>query len=213
MSEPWSARAACPTATAAGRTLPRAAGEREEATALDIGCAVGGATFELARAFPHVMGFDFSQTFVNAANVGGDRVRGLWGLLDRSEEVPARPPARCCAAAPAAMRCRLAPHSRPARPWAPHHAPQTMKERGWMRYTAVEEGELTVERVAVVPDDIDRRRVRFQQGDACALPHELGPVDAGGRVPCTAAGGPGLVGAARRQRGWLLHVRDAQPST
>lgn len=36
---------------------------------MDIGCAVGGASFELARAFPHVMGIDFSQHFVNAANV------------------------------------------------------------------------------------------------------------------------------------------------
>lgn len=38
-----------------------------------------------------------------------------------------------------------------------------MKERGWMRYTAVEEGELTVERTAVVPEDVDRGRVRFMQ--------------------------------------------------
>ncbi|PRW60369.1 hypothetical protein C2E21_0705 [Chlorella sorokiniana] len=97
-------------------------GEREEATAVDIGCAVGGASFELARAFPHVLGIDFSQHFVNAAN--------------------------------------------------------TVKERGWMRYTAVEEGDITVERSAVVPEDIDRSRVRFQQGDACNLPAELGPVDA-----------------------------------
>lgn len=45
------------------------AGEGGEALALDIGCAVGGASFELARAFPHVLGIDFSQHFVNAANV------------------------------------------------------------------------------------------------------------------------------------------------
>ena len=40
---------------------------------------------------------------------------------------------------------------------------QTMKERGWMRYMAVEEGDITVERSAVVPEEIDRSRVRFQQ--------------------------------------------------
>ncbi|KAI3429225.1 hypothetical protein D9Q98_005324 [Chlorella vulgaris] len=97
-------------------------GEGGEATAVDIGCAVGGASFHLARAFPHVLGIDFSQHFVNAAN--------------------------------------------------------TMRERGWMRYTAAEEGELSKENTAVVPEDIDRSRVRFQQADACNLPGNLGPVDA-----------------------------------
>lgn len=32
-----------------------------------------------------------------------------------------------------------------------------------MRYTAVEEADITVERSAVVPEDIDRSRVRFLQ--------------------------------------------------
>jgi 5-histidylcysteine sulfoxide synthase/putative 4-mercaptohistidine N1-methyltranferase len=35
--------------------------------ALDIGCAVGGASFELARTFDRVDAFDFSASFVNAA--------------------------------------------------------------------------------------------------------------------------------------------------
>lgn len=52
-----------------------------------------------------------------------------------------------------------------------------------MRYTAVEEGEVTAQRSAVVPEDMDRTRVRFMQGDACNLPKELGPVDAGA-PPC-----------------------------
>jgi hypothetical protein len=43
-----------------------------------------------------------------------------------------------------------------------------------MRYTAVEEGELTVERTAVVADDVDRSRVRFMQvGAACCTPCPL----------------------------------------
>jgi putative 4-mercaptohistidine N1-methyltranferase len=35
--------------------------------ALDIGCAVGGASFELAKSFNHVDAFDFSHSFVEAA--------------------------------------------------------------------------------------------------------------------------------------------------
>jgi putative 4-mercaptohistidine N1-methyltranferase len=35
--------------------------------ALDIGCAVGGSSFELAKTFDHVDAFDFSASFVNAA--------------------------------------------------------------------------------------------------------------------------------------------------
>jgi 2-polyprenyl-3-methyl-5-hydroxy-6-metoxy-1,4-benzoquinol methylase len=47
-------------------------GERGETLALDIGCAVGGATFELARSFSHVLGIDYSQSFVDAAQVRGN---------------------------------------------------------------------------------------------------------------------------------------------
>lgn len=35
--------------------------------ALDVGCAVGGASFELAKSFDHVEAFDFSENFVAAA--------------------------------------------------------------------------------------------------------------------------------------------------
>lgn len=35
--------------------------------ALDMGCAVGGASFELAKNFDHVDAFDFSASFINAA--------------------------------------------------------------------------------------------------------------------------------------------------
>ena len=42
--------------------------------ALDLGCAVGRSSFELARQFAHVVGIDFSQKFVAAAQtIGGDR--------------------------------------------------------------------------------------------------------------------------------------------
>lgn len=36
--------------------------------ALDLGCAVGRSTFEIARGFGEVVGIDISQTFVDAAN-------------------------------------------------------------------------------------------------------------------------------------------------
>lgn len=45
--------------------------------ALDIGCAVGGSSFELARTFDRVDAFDFSKAFVNAARKmqDGENVR------------------------------------------------------------------------------------------------------------------------------------------
>ena len=36
--------------------------------ALDIGCAVGGSSFEMARYFDEVVGFDFSSAFIKAAS-------------------------------------------------------------------------------------------------------------------------------------------------
>lgn len=36
--------------------------------ALDIGCAVGRSTFELAKHFENVVGIDFSQAFVDRCN-------------------------------------------------------------------------------------------------------------------------------------------------
>lgn len=35
---------------------------------LDVGCAVGGSSFELSKAFDEVTGIDFSQYFIDAAN-------------------------------------------------------------------------------------------------------------------------------------------------
>ena len=36
--------------------------------ALDIGCAVGRSTFELATCFDEVLGIDFSEAFIRRAN-------------------------------------------------------------------------------------------------------------------------------------------------
>mmetsp|Transcript_31829 Transcript_31829/g.82406 ORF Transcript_31829/g.82406 Transcript_31829/m.82406 type:complete len:314 (-) Transcript_31829:51-992(-) len=43
-------------------------GELDPPSALDLGCAVGGASFELAKSFELVVGMDYSQHFVDAAN-------------------------------------------------------------------------------------------------------------------------------------------------
>jgi putative 4-mercaptohistidine N1-methyltranferase len=48
-------------------------GERRKGTALDVGCAVGRTTFELARGFAAVTGIDFSRRFIDvAAGMRGD---------------------------------------------------------------------------------------------------------------------------------------------
>lgn len=41
--------------------------KRTNNKALDMGCSVGGSSFELAKYFDHVDAFDFSENFVNAA--------------------------------------------------------------------------------------------------------------------------------------------------
>lgn len=41
---------------------------KNRGSALDLGCAVGGATFELSKHFSSIKGVDFSQHFIDAAN-------------------------------------------------------------------------------------------------------------------------------------------------
>jgi 5-histidylcysteine sulfoxide synthase/putative 4-mercaptohistidine N1-methyltranferase len=90
--------------------------------ALDLGCAVGRSTFELARRFSSVTGIDFSHEFVAAA--------------------------------------------------------QALKTSGELEYWR-KDGGSTRSRLTARPDPgIDRARVKFEQGDACALPHRLGDFDA-----------------------------------
>jgi putative 4-mercaptohistidine N1-methyltranferase len=91
------------------------------ARALDIGCAVGRATFELARFCAEVIGVDYSQRFIEAA--------------------------------------------------------RSLAADGVIGYLRAEEGMLTTATEAVVSEHIDRSRVRFEHGDAQALPSELGVFD------------------------------------
>jgi len=93
-----------------------------DARALDLGCAVGRASFELARHCVEVIGIDFSRPFIALAN--------------------------------------------------------RLRRRGSLRFESFEEGELTRTRRAVVPPEIDRRRVRFERGDATRLREDLGEFDA-----------------------------------
>ena len=88
-----------------------------QGVALDIGCAVGGASFELTRHFRDVVGVDLSAPFVAAAKV--------------------------------------------------------LKERGRLTYKSLAEGTTYVTKEAIVNPRIDRTRVDFREGDACALPPSL----------------------------------------
>eukprot|EP00891_Asterochloris_glomerata_P009905 jgi/Astpho2/9905/fgenesh1_pg.00152_%23_23_t len=53
------------------------------------------------------------------------------------------------------------------------NAAKVLQKQGVLPYTAVEEGELVVTRMAQVPDDVDTSRVTFVQADPCRLPTEL----------------------------------------
>jgi putative 4-mercaptohistidine N1-methyltranferase len=53
-----------------------------------------------------------------------------------------------------------------------------LHRRGSVSFKSIEEGELTRTRRAVVPPEIDRRRVRFETGDATRLRGDLGDFDA-----------------------------------
>jgi 5-histidylcysteine sulfoxide synthase/putative 4-mercaptohistidine N1-methyltranferase len=90
--------------------------------ALDLGCGVGRAAFELARRFDSVVGIDRSEGFVELA--------------------------------------------------------RQLRATGSAEYRIRIEGEIYGARTAHVPADIDRDRVTFSVGDACALPEDLGPFDA-----------------------------------
>ena len=94
---------------------------RARSRALDLGCAVGRSTFELARHCSEVIGIDYSHRFIEVA--------------------------------------------------------RHLQEHGAVHYRYVEEGDLTLPATAAVPADLDRTRVRFEEGDAQALRPNLGRFD------------------------------------
>jgi putative 4-mercaptohistidine N1-methyltranferase len=52
-----------------------------------------------------------------------------------------------------------------------------LRDNGSFGFSYIVEGELTQPHQAVLPAEIERRRVAFSQGDACALPDGLGQFD------------------------------------
>ncbi len=92
-----------------------------DARALDLGCAVGRSTFELARYCRHVVGLDYSSRFIETA--------------------------------------------------------RSLQKTGTLDFQFADEGSLMKPGTAKVPDEIDRSRVSFEQGDALKLPEALGLFD------------------------------------
>lgn len=92
--------------------------EDRRGRALDLGCAVGGATFELTRACDEVLGVDYSKLFIDA----------------------------CLA----------------------------LKRDGRIPYRLPVEGDISVASIARLPAGIRQDNARFLQGDACALPADIG---------------------------------------
>ena len=94
---------------------------RLDARALDLGCAVGRSSFELARRCTEVIGIDYSANFIRAA--------------------------------------------------------EELAGGGVLTYERTDEGRLTIPLTVEAPSGIDRRRVQFEVGDACALRSDLGRFD------------------------------------
>jgi 5-histidylcysteine sulfoxide synthase/putative 4-mercaptohistidine N1-methyltranferase len=67
-----------------------AIGERPARKALDLGCATGRATFELARHFDHVTGIDFSARFIGLGAQLVEQGRLRYTLIDEGELVSYR---------------------------------------------------------------------------------------------------------------------------
>ena len=72
---------------ALARLAIEAMGERPAAKALDLGCATGRATFELARHFEHVTGIDFSARFIGFGTQLAEQGSLRYTLVEEGELV------------------------------------------------------------------------------------------------------------------------------
>ena len=169
-------------------------GEREDPIALDIGCAVGGATFELTKCgFKDVLGIDYSRAFVRAADtMRKEGSMPYHTLVEGRITVRAQ---RCCSnnllcpyiASPSAVR---AVSLRTPLPGVYGYSalklplPQVLRKLHCnarvpgVRTPPRTRGRVQEQRMAQLPAGTDASRVRFRAGDACALPANLAPVDA-----------------------------------
>jgi len=78
----------CPiSASTLAQIAIRAMGGKPARTALDLGCATGRATFELARHFEHVTGVDFSARFINLGVQLAEQGSMRYTLVDEGELV------------------------------------------------------------------------------------------------------------------------------
>jgi SAM-dependent methyltransferase len=129
--------------------------------ALDVGCAVGGASFELARHFREVVGIDFSRAFIQTAKLMKEHGKLpytsvrlgsflLHGILQRQIT------AQLMIAGMVVIVTNLTPPGSECRPCA------------W-----VKEADVAERYEGAVAERVDRNRVTFRQGDACKLPSSL----------------------------------------
>lgn len=95
--------------------------ETPVARGLDLGCAVGRSTFEMAANCDEVVGIDYSHAFIEAAGI--------------------------------------------------------LRTKGTIDYERREEGAITTSLTARLPSGVKAERVSFLQGDAMALPGDLGVFD------------------------------------
>lgn len=70
---------------ALARLAVEAMGKRPARRALDLGCAVGRASFELARYFEHVTGIDFSARFIQLGTQLAEQGRLRYTLVEEGE--------------------------------------------------------------------------------------------------------------------------------
>lgn len=112
---------------------PAGASQAGPTRALDVGCAVGRSSFDMAGAFDEVVGVDFSQSFIDVANE----------LKVRTS--PKRMPQTMVSPSPVPRRAR---------------APQANGSRS---YTAQVEGDIFKTLTARVDPAIPRGNVSFQQ--------------------------------------------------
>jgi hypothetical protein len=100
------------------KTLQDISGEFGETAALDVGCAVGGSSFELARSFQHVLGVDYSQAFIDAA----ERMRDQ-GASEYIAQVEGDITKKCMASVPGDIQRSRAKFIKVRRSLCPHLLP------------------------------------------------------------------------------------------